>query len=160
MFQLSEAGGGSELPALDAVENRALWKYVLVTSPHQLSCLPSLLPPGDFSDFSPWSWPPAVGIPNPAYLTKRDPHAVQLPFLASHRSACAITSSRAVGIATSPAFAGTGSTGKCTMNSVVWAPKPLQMSPIISKSGQHREQPEYKASKEQMCLNISRKSAV
>lgn len=139
MFQLSVAGRGWEFPALDALENRVLWKCfghkgnseipfsvanregcVFLVSwrnngspfskpPHQLSCLLSLLL---LWDFSPWPCPPAVGIPKHAYLPKRD-----LPFLAPYSSACAITSSRAVGIATSPALSGTGSTCTSTTNS-------------------------------------------
>lgn len=82
--------------------------------PHQLSCLPSLLSLGNFS---PWPCPPPAGIPNPAYSPKRDPQPANLPFLAPCRPACAITSSRAVGTATSPALAGTGSMCTSTMNS-------------------------------------------
>lgn len=97
-------------------ENFQLWMLLrteqsenMFWSQHHITwVLSSLLP---LKDFSPWPCPPPVGIPNPAYLTKRDPYPAHLPLLAPGRSVCAIPSSRA-------ALAGTGSTCTSTMNSL------------------------------------------
>lgn len=122
--------------------------------PRQSTCPLSPLPLGDFP---PWLCPPPEGIPPPCPPSPegipilptypggdpcpRLPHTgqpVPLPAPEQQAPPPPLPSQGQAACVRAPLIV-----------SVTGAPNPLQMSPIISKSGQHREQPGYKDSKEQ-----------